>query len=794
MIGDGETADGAKGAQAAPRFRASQNHRLVYLAASCAAIIAIWLIAIWQWIAADTVVPWDSKNQFYAFFRFLSTSLHSGVMPFWNPYHYGGHPSVADPQSLIFAPVFFAWAWFDPDPSIRAFDILVYAHLLAGALALAAIGWRAGWPVTACVLAACIFMFGGAASGRLQHTGLILSYGLFPVALLTLQLALSRRSVVFSLIFAVTAAALALGRNQVALLLCLVLVAAAIAEIAAAGEPLRFLRTRGPVLAVMAFAGFALIVIPMLLTIQFAALSNRPDVLLETAWQGSLHPANLATLFSANVFGSHDVNYWGPGWRMPEIQFTDQSFNYLFVGMVPVLLLFWFGIAGGGVLRRGRLLMTGVMIAALLYMLGRYTPAFAFAYEWIPGVDLFRRPVDAGFVFIAAFALLCGHLLSDFVREGMPRISLWRALPLLGGVACLCVWAFLVSRDVEQGRSAIVAMLEAGYVLILAAVILVLAASPRLRPVAAVALTVIAVGELLHWNVASYLNAETTATYAVLDKPADDDAKALDLLGREIAERQRNGEYPRVEIMGVGGPWQNLAMVRGWESTNGYNPLRIGYYDRFVAPGEATFAPVLRRFPASFETYDCPLARALGLEYVVFDRPIEQLPRLAKIPVAEVLSAGPRLWIYRLKNSMPRVTFTSRIMVADADALSLTGQLLFNPSLDHVLIDDDTPPAPGYDIAANAAAKGRAAIASLQPGHIEIDAQSDTGGVLALHAIYYPGWIAEIDGKRAPVLRADVLFRGVEVPPGYHRIVFRYAPFSLDNLANALRVALHRAP
>ena len=25
--------------------------------------------------------------------------------PFWNPYHYGGHPSVADPQSLIFAPL-----------------------------------------------------------------------------------------------------------------------------------------------------------------------------------------------------------------------------------------------------------------------------------------------------------------------------------------------------------------------------------------------------------------------------------------------------------------------------------------------------------------------------------------------------------------------------------------------------------------------------------------------------------------------------------------------------------------
>jgi hypothetical protein len=782
---------GANGAGIAPRFHASGN--LSALAASCAIVVALWLFAIWRWVASDTVVPWDSKNQSYAFFRFLANALHSGVMPFWNPYHYGGHPSVADPQSLIFAPAFFIWAWFDPDPSIRAFDILVYAHLLSGALAVVAIGWRAGWPVAACVFAACIFMFGGVASGRLQHTGMILSYGLFPVALLALQLALSRRSIVFALVFAVAAAALALGRNQVAMLLCFVLLAVAIAEIVNAGKPAAYMRERLPVLAIMTFAGLALIAIPVLLTLQFASLSNRPDVGLESALQGSLHPANLATLFSANVFGSHDVNYWGPGWRMPEIQFTDQSFNYLFVGAIPVIVLLWFGIAGGGLFKRGRRLMTGILVVSLLYTLGRYTPAFALAYDWLPGVHLFRRPVDAAFVFLAAFALLCGYLLSDFIREGMPRISLWRALAVIGGLVAICISAFLVSRDMEQGRLALAAMLQESHVLIVAVVVLVLAAGPRWRPFAGAALVAVAAGELLTWNVASHLNAEDSSVYAVLDKPAGEEAKALDLLDREIRDRQRNGDYPRVEIMGVGGPWQNLAMVRGWESTNGYNPLRIGYYDRLVAPGEATFAPALRRFPASFETYDCALARALGLEYVVFDRPIDQVPRLAKMPVAEVLLAGPKLWIYRLRNTMPRVAFTSRVQVADADALNLNGQLLFNPSLDRVLIDDDTPPEPGYDVSFLPAMKGHAVITSLQPGRIEIDARSDLGGVLALHAVYYPGWIAEIDGKEAPVLRADVLFRGVEVPAGEHRVVFRYAPFSFENLSNALRTALHRS-
>ena len=66
------------------------------------------------------------------------------------------------------------------------------------------------------------------------------------------------------------------------------------------------------------------------------------------------------------------------------------------------------------------------------------------------------------------------------------------------------------------------------------------------------------------------------------------------------------------------------------------------------------------------------------------------------------------------------------------------------------------------------------------------------GGMLALHDIYYPGWIAEIDGARAPILRADILFRGLEVPAGDHNVVFRYAPFSLRNLGDALKMVLSR--
>src|SRR5262245_43364084 len=252
MAGPEICAADAAGVPQTENVRAPSARQLI---AACGLISSIWLLAASRWILTDTVVPWDSKNQFYAFFRFLASSIHAGVSPFWNPYHYGGHPSVADPQSLIFAPLFVLWALIDPTPSLRAFDLLVFAHLLIGALAIAAIGWRADWPLPAIVLAAVVFMLGGAAAGRLQHTGLIITYGLFPLALLLLQLALERRSLMSAIGFGVVASALALGRNQVSLLVCFALVAIVIGEVVAAERPLRYLGERAAVLMTMAIVG-----------------------------------------------------------------------------------------------------------------------------------------------------------------------------------------------------------------------------------------------------------------------------------------------------------------------------------------------------------------------------------------------------------------------------------------------------------------------------------------------------------------------------------------------------------
>src|SRR5262249_57337816 len=116
----------------------------------------------------------------------------------------------------------------------------------------------------------------------------------------------------------------------------------------------------------------------------------------------------------------------------------------------------------------------------------------------------------------------------------------------------------------------------------------------------------IAVGDLMWWNVAFRLNAERRTGYTVLDQPKPADAKVIDLIERLVHERQAMGERPRIEIVGMGGPWQNLAVVRGLAATNRYHPLRIGFYDRLLSPGEAKRRAQPPRVPAAFCNYCLP--------------------------------------------------------------------------------------------------------------------------------------------------------------------------------------------
>lgn len=782
---------------------------------ACGGLALFVVVAASIWGLTGAVVPWDSKNQFYPMFRFLAEAFQRNEIPLWNPYQFSGNPTAADPQSLLFTPTLGLFAWLDPHASLTAFDLLVFGHLAAGGFGVIALARRRGWAPAAAVLTALIYVFGGSASARLQHTGMIISYGWFPLAFWSLESMLARNDWRRGVLFGLCAGVMALGRDQVAFLFCLFLIANVLWHGVRAGRPLDYLKERWAPLLAAAMVGGGLLAIPALLTMQFLGDSNRPSIGYATAITGSLHPLNFITLLAPDFFGSieRSYDYWGPGsWGMTGAlpDHTDRSMDYLFVGTLPVVLMLWHGLGGGRFFARGGRFFLGAFVFAILYALGRFTPFFSFAYDHLPGVRLYRRPADATFLFNVCMAFLSGFLLNRYIAEGLPRPfqrfprRIGHALPHIAGLTVVSLliaglhFVWLKGRLASSTEAMALPALWAGICI----VVLARSQSSQRRALAAAILVAATGVQLIERNIGSFLNSESARHYALLQNPNAEDKPALEFLEREIAVQRAAGNRPRIEILGLSGAWQNASMIYGFENTLGYNPLRIADYEQLVGPGENGFDVPSRNYPGTFQSYSGKLASLLGLQYLMLDEPLGKMPRRFPRPSATQVFASAKRYIYRLGRTAPRTYIAHAIMPADVQSVVKMKALPDFDCTREALVDPAflalVPPAVAHiyrppsgelgpvssEVPCDASAE-KVAILNYEDNEVTLSVNAMRAGVVVLHDLFYPGWQVFVDGERKPLLRANLLFRGVETTPGKHIVKFVYRPFSLENLLAA---------
>ena len=84
-------------------------------------------------------------------------------------------------------------------------------------------------------------------------------------------------------------------------------------------------------------------------------------------------------------------------------------------------------------------------------------------------------------------------------------------------------------------------------------------------------------------------------------------------------------------------------------------------------------------------------------------------------------------------------------------------------------------------------------IVHYEPQRVEIEVGLARPGLVVLADQYYPGWelTVELDGGEplpAPILRTDRVLRGAWLPPGRHRLIYRYCPPSFPWAAAASAV------
>ena len=130
--------------------------------------------------------------------------------------------------------------------------------------------------------------------------------------------------------------------------------------------------------------------------------------------------------------------------------------------------------------------------------------------------------------------------------------------------------------------------------------------------------------------------------------------------------------------------------------------------------------------------------------------------------------------IYERTGAPGRAWLVHGIQPAADDAVAhwrSLGDPAFDPQATVVLSDGSDPRPP-----ARAAANESVQIVAYEPERVVLAANVASPAVLVLADAFYPGWQATVDGVPAPILRANLMFRGLALEPGQHEVVFSYKP------------------
>jgi len=236
-----------------------------------------------------------------------------------------------------------------------------------------------------------------------------------------------------------------------------------------------------------------------------------------------------------------------------------------------------------------------------------------------------------------------------------------------------------------------------------------------------------------------------------------------------------NTEYER--IIGLGKPENgfktalipDISMLAGLYDVRGYNPI--------VHKNYADFAGRYLTRRGSFYLADAifneKIIDLMGIKYIVC--PKDGCLVIGRDEEWKREYEDNNVDIYLNSTFLPRsyVAYDFINPLAGELAINLLDSADFNP-YSKIIVDK-----PGNDknlIAQNDQPIKKADIIEYSNNEVIISAETDKNGILVLTDSYDDGWKAEVNGREEKVLLVNGIFRGVFIPKGENKIIFRYAP------------------
>ncbi|MFH1368085.1 MAG: YfhO family protein [Elusimicrobiota bacterium] len=331
---------------------------------------------------------------FYPIYTFLSDAVRSNIMPLWNPFVHGGAPFLANPQTAVYYPLSYIFAFL---PFPEALGVHTVLHTFLAGLFMYWLAGDLGMKRTASLGAAIMFMFNGFFVFHFEFATCIASYVWIPLVFMFYRRA-ARSGDVADIAAAAVFLALQFfaGYPQyVYYTFGLLALYSAMVTVKKENFIKDISRVSGVFLQV--FALFALVSAAQLLpAFELALNSVRGSGLDAGAVLGySLRPLDMLKFF---VFPLWD-------WMKPFYD-GDPHIIGLYFGITGLLA------AGYSVLRKKTAeekFFACVFVLALLLALGKYFPLYGIFYDYAPGWKYFRFPAQAGIIAVFCFSLIFGY-------------------------------------------------------------------------------------------------------------------------------------------------------------------------------------------------------------------------------------------------------------------------------------------------------------------------------------------------------------------------------------------------
>jgi hypothetical protein len=707
-----------------------------------------------------------------------------GQVPLWDPYLRNGLPFLANPQAGVFYPPSLVLVAFGVEPGLTLFILL---HLAAAGAGFHLFLREARLPPLAALLGSIGFALGGYVASLINVLNNLQAAVWIPWILL-FALRACRRPGLSSWVGLVVSIALALlgGELELAALGVGLGLASALAlgpADATAAGPLR-LRLRGAgLVAAAAAAATALVAVQLLPTAELLRESvRRGGLSFDLAAADSFAPASLFSLafprpaLPGTAGGGADATVEMP-WLLSAY------------GGIAVVCLAVLGVSGPR--RRWTLFWCTAALVGVLLALGGHSVVFRIAYELVPPFRSLRYPEK--FLLLPALALpaLAAAGLERVLSGGVSRsgIAAGAAVIVLCGAGSL-LWMVDPARP-DPARAAA----AGGVALAAAAGVLLLARSRRLgRRPASVSLCVLA---------ALDLGIAARAVNPSVPWRFYESSWAARVLEREGGDRTTF----RIRSSPLSADMEQVAVVREARLFSNHYFFQeslapnlgqlYGYLEQDGMAGIETqgAADLIDALVARDPRAGLRLLRLMGVQYVVtsFPLPAEDVVTVAlhdDLPVAVVRLRGPLARAYLASGWE---------VVADSRAALERALAEDFPAGEKVVLDRAPPEFAGGATPARGArrvsrtdesprsrsgggpAEGGAGVvhrALWEPAAARFEVELARAGLLVVTDSYYPGWDARLDGRPAPLLRANGYQRAVAVPAGRHSVELRYRPAS----------------